>query len=156
MRARGVTSRCTLAAAGLLAACAGPYGRVRETYSSTVSPTRFKTIVVIAGENDAGDLQIAVQVREKLTASGLTALNRTGLWETEGAAVAEICPPASGASGAESPPGAVDGVLFVWWNRMTLHDCETRKAAYQIDAAYTGVDNMIKRLLGYLRRPAAT
>lgn len=145
MPRRLTTSRCAMVILTALWACSGPYGRVKETQNPTISPDRFKNLVVIAGESDQGDQQIAARVREALTDAGLTIVSRRGTWETEEQSLMDICPLGAGTG--------LDGVLFVWWNRMTLRDCETHRTAYHVDAAYTGTENMIKRLLGYLRRP---
>jgi hypothetical protein len=129
------------------AACFSAYGRVQELRNDTVSPTRFKSLVVVAGEDEAGDRQIATRVGEQLSENGLTVVRRGGLWDNELSALAEICPLGQSSAG-------VDGVVFVWWNRIALRDCETHKTAYQVQAGYRGVDVMVRHLLGYLRRPS--
>jgi hypothetical protein len=112
-----------------------------EDFSTTVSPSKFKTIVVISGD-DAGVKQ-APLIRQKLAEQGLTALRRAGEWETEERAMVEVC------------DGRIDGVLFLWYNQMILTDCASHKHIYSIKAGYQGVDFMLKRFVRFLElRPA--
>lgn len=138
------TTLLLFACAGLGACAGGPYGRVREIRSQSIPGSRFHTVVVIAGEDDQSDLQITARVRERLEQSGMTVVRRSGLWETEEQALAEICP-------VGGTPTGIDGVLFVWWNRLNLRDCETHRPAYQIRGGYVGVDEMTRRLLRYFQ-----
>lgn len=128
----------------LLAACGlGPYGRVTEMTSSNVPGDSIRAIVVIAGEPDDGERQIAGQIIQRLSDAGVTATSRRGLWEDERAALAEICP--------QGQAGDVQGVLFVWWNQLDLRYCPSHTRAFQIHGAYRGVGYMVQRLLRYLR-----
>ena len=130
-------------AAAVLAACAGPYGKVSEIVSASIPGDSFRTVVVISGDDDQSTLQITAKVRQQLNDAGITALRRSGLWSVEREALTEICP--------IDQPSDVDGLLFVTWNEMDLFDCRTHKPAYQIRGAMRGTDAMVKRLLVYLR-----
>jgi len=127
-----------------LAGCKLGQGRpVLEQISPTVPGVKFKVIATIAGGSGSADLRMSVTVRQQLNDSGWTAVRRPGRWDSQGAALAAIC--------AE---GGVDGVLFVWFDRLELDDCETQKPAYAIDgSAERGValDGMMQRLRAYLR-----
>src|SRR5712691_1469775 len=125
----------------LAAACAGPYGRTTELVSEAIPGDHFKSLAVIAGDDDDNTVRITQQVRTRLTGKGLSAEHRQGLWESQQAAVQEICRPAD-----------LDGVVFVLWNELDLFDCATHKPAYQIRGGYGGTDRMLERLLHYLRR----
>ena len=125
-----------------LAAC--QQGRpVLEQISPTIPGAKFNIIATIEGGPTATDLRMSVTVRQTLNDSGWTAVRRAGRWENQGSALSAIC--------AE---GGADGVLFVWYDRLELDDCETQRPAYAIDgSAERGValDGMVKRLLAYLR-----
>jgi hypothetical protein len=131
-----------LLAAAALAGC--QKGRpVLEQISPTIPGDKFKVIATIAGGSSGSDLRMSVSVRQTLTDSGWTAVRRAGRWENQGAALSAIC-----------NEGGVDGVLFVWFDRLELDDCATQRPAYAIDgSAERGValDGMIKRLMAYLR-----
>jgi len=50
-------------------------------------------------------------------------------------------------------------VLFVAYNSLDLYDCETGKSAYAIDGSPergVGIDEMVKRLMRYLRGEQTT
>ncbi len=126
-----------------LSACAGTYGKVKETRSETIRGDSIRVIVVIAGESETADRQMAGRVREQLEDGGITTLRRPGTWSTQEMALADVCP--------LGQPGEIDAILFVWWNQLELRDCATHRPAYQIEGAYRGVEYMVKRLLVYLR-----
>jgi len=137
--------------AGILAGCGpglGPYGRPSELTSATLPGDSIRVIVVVAGEPDVNDRQLAARVIQRLRQAGITALARPGLWESEQAALADICP--------TPDPGEVDGILFVWWNQLDLRHCPSHARAFQIHGAYRGVDYMVGRLLRYLRVETAS
>jgi hypothetical protein len=133
----------TLAAAVVVVACAGPYGRMTEIVSQTVPGDSFRTLVVISGDDDQGALQLTARVRQQLNDAGVSALRRGGLWSIEREALADICP--------LGQPSEVDGLLFVYWNELDLYDCRTHKPAYQVRGGMQGTDLMVKRLLRYVR-----
>lgn len=141
--------RCA-ALLGLLTlhACgAGAYGKVKEMTSDTIRGDSIRVIVVIAGESETADRQMAGRVRATLDSAGITTLRRTGTWEAEETALTDICP--------AGQPTDIDGVLFVWWNQLELRDCATHRRAYHIEGGYRGIEYMVKRLMGYLNvRPA--
>jgi hypothetical protein len=127
----------------MLTACGvGSYGKVQELRSDTIRGDSIRVIVVIAGESESADRQMAGRIREQLTEAGITALRRPGTWESEETALGDLCP--------LGQPSELHGILFVWWNRMELRDCRTHRRAYFIEAGYRGLDYMIKRLLRYL------
>jgi len=129
----------TLLAAGLAACGAAGYGKVTEMASSTIPGDSFRTIVVIAGDDDQSTLQINAKVRQQLIDKGITATRRSGLWPSEREALIDICPIGS-ASGE-------DGLLFVTWNELNLFDCRTHKPAYQVRGGMTGTDLMVQALV---------
>ena len=137
-------------AAGLLVAgglvwLAGCFGHraVVERPSLTTAGSKFKVIATVAGGSSRMELRMSATVRKQLNDGGWTGVARSGRWDTQTAAVTEIC-------GA----GDVDGVLFVSYQRLELDDCATRKPAYEIDGSPergVGIDEMAKRLMRYLR-----
>jgi hypothetical protein len=131
---------------GVLAihACSvGPYGRMQEVTSDTIPGDSIRVIVVIAGESESGDRQLAGRVRDQLQSAGFTTPLRQGIWDSELTALSDICP--------MGQPTEIHGVLFVWWNQLELRHCATHRRAYHIQAGYRGVDYMLKRLLRYLK-----
>lgn len=132
-----------IALGAALAACAGPYGRVNEIVSSTIRGDSFQTVVVISGDDDQNSLQITARVRQQLIDRGLQGERRAGIWNTELEALNDICP--------MGQPSDVHGLLFVFWNQLSLYDCRTHKAAYQVRAGMRGTDVMVQRLMRYLR-----
>lgn len=132
---------------GLLAGCASAFGRVTEMRSDSVPGERFKTLVpIISADIPAAD-QVGLRLRRQLEENGLTVLRRSGLWQTEVTALEVICP--------QGQPSDIDGVLFVWWNKLQLNDCATHRPAFQISGGYRGVDYMVERLMRYLRAAQA-
>lgn len=119
-----------------------------ERMNPAIPPGRFKVLASIAGGDARTDLQISVTVRQRLADSGFTVIRRPGRWENQTDAVRAICAP------GQTPP--VDGVLFIWYNRLELRDCMTESAAYEIggSGASVGVTEMTDRLIKWLRRDA--
>lgn len=139
----------TLALAG--SACAGRpiFDRPKpavERMNPAIPPGRFKVFASIAGGDARTDLQISATVRQILADSGFTVIRRPGRWENQTDAVRAICAP------GQTP--AVDGVLFIWYNRLELRDCLTESAAYEIGGSggSVGVTEMADRLIRWLRR----
>jgi len=151
MRLRGWMTKAVpgigFALATILAACAGPYGKMTEMVSPTVPGDSFRTIVVISGDDDQSTLQITAKVRQQLMDRGVMATRRSGLWTSEREALVDICPLGEGRS--------ADGLLFVLWNEFALYDCRTHKQAYLIRGAMRGTDAMLQRFLAYLRVPSS-
>jgi hypothetical protein len=144
---RSRRSAVRLGIAGLLwvAGCKFGQGRpVLEQVSPTIPGGKFQVIATVAGGSGPADLRMSVTVRQLLNDSGWTAVRRAGRWDNQGEAVVAIC------SGTD-----VQGVLFVWYNRLELDDCETKKPAYAIDGSPergVGLTEMGNRLIRYLRR----
>ncbi len=117
-----------------------------ERMNPEIPPGRFKVLAGIAGGDARTDLQISVTVRQRLADSGFTIIRRAGRWENQTDAVRAICAP------GQTPP--VDGVLFIWYNRLELRDCITETAAYEIGGSggSVGITEMTDRLIKWLRR----
>jgi hypothetical protein len=123
---------------------------VSERWSSSIPTGRFSVIATIAGGDSRTELQVSVTVRQQLEDSGFTIVRRAGRWDSELAALRAICAP-------DAVP-VVDGVLFIWYNRLELRDCATEGTAYEIAGSPeggVGVIEMSDRLVRYLKRPAA-
>jgi hypothetical protein len=88
-------------------------------------------------------------VRLRMQDSGFAAVTKTGRWDSEAEAVRGVCASEGGAP--------VDGVLFVWYNRLQLSDCATQAIAYEIsgDGPSIGITAMTDKLIGYLRGRSA-
>jgi hypothetical protein len=135
------------AGAGVVAACNRPlFDRARPTVervNPNIPAGRFHVLASIAGGDARTDLQISVTVRQQLQDSGFTVVRRAGRWDSQTEAVRAIC----------EPP--VDGVLFIWYNRLELRDCVTQGAmAFEISSrGQEGITNLTDRLIRYLRRP---
>jgi hypothetical protein len=120
-----------------------------ELINPNIGPERFRVIATVAGESRRMDKQISATVRLRMLDSGLNAVTKAGNWGTEVEAVRGVCDSKTGAP--------VDGVLFVWYNRLKLSDCETLGSAYEIGGkgATMGITAMTDKLIGYLRRRPA-
>jgi hypothetical protein len=151
-----VNARASLAVVALLsaAACNRPiFDKAKpavERMNPEIPPGRFRVLAAIAGGDTRTDLQISVTARQRLADSGFTVVRRAGRWDGQAEAVRAICAP------GQAP--AVDGVLFVWYNRLELRDCTTESAAYQIgsDGSSIGITEMIDRLVRWLKRDGAS
>lgn len=135
--------------AGIGAACNRPlFDKPRpavERMNPDIPPSRFRVVAAIAGDNTRPGLQISATARERLADSGFTVIRRFGRWDSQAEAVRQICAP------GQIPP--VDGVLFIWFNRLELRDCTTEGAAYEIGGQGTiGIQGMVDRLVKWLRR----
>ena len=114
-----------------------------ENVNPEVAPSKFRVTATIAAGDAGPDLRMSATVRQQLNDAGWNAIRRAGRWESERAAIIDIC------SG-----GDVDGVLFVSFNRLELDDCESQRPAYRIDGSPdkgVGLTDMVKRLMTYLR-----
>ena len=139
----------TLMAAAVVAACNRPlFDRPRpsvERINPNIPGGRFHILASIAGGDALTDLQISVTVRQQLQDSGFTVARRAGRWESQSDAVRGICAP------GEQP--SIDGVLFIWYNRLELRDCATGSTAYEITSGGSeGIDGITSRLIRYLRQ----
>ena len=125
-----------------MAGCMG--GRpIVESPSAVIPGSKFKVIATVAGGTRGMDLRMSASVRKQLNDSGWKGVARYGRWDTQGEAITAIC-----------ADGDVDGVLFVSYNRLELDDCTTKKVGYAIDGSPekgVGIDEMMKRLMRYLR-----
>lgn len=136
------------AAAGLLAACNRPiFDRPKpsvERINPNVPGGQFRILASIAGGDALTDLQISVTVRQQLQDSGFTVARRAGRWESQAEALRAICAP------GEVP--SIDGVLFIWYNRLELRHCGTGVTAYEITSGGAeGIGQMTNRLIRYMR-----
>ncbi len=138
--------------AAVLTAAAGPCGSVFqrptpvvERRNATISPATFRVVGAVASSGSRTDLALSATIRQQLSDSGIAALKVPGRWETQPLAVSRICAPGS--------VPAVNGVLFVWYNRLELFDCATESAAYEISGgSELGINQMAERLVAYLKR----
>jgi hypothetical protein len=138
-----------LAALGL-AGCSRPFFALPAPMAEQISPNipippgGYRTIATVAGGARRTDLRISGTVRLQLEDSGFTVVRRAGRWDDEREAVRAICAP--------NVVPVVDGVLFVWYNRLELRDCATEGTAFEIKAsANRGINDMTSRLVAYLR-----
>jgi hypothetical protein len=71
-------------------------------------------------------------------------IRRSGEWESNEAALRDIC--------IQKPESTdnVDGVVFVQWDRLIMHECASGQIATSIDGHYAGIDAMVDRMLRYL------
>ena len=86
---------------------------------------------------------MSVTVRKQLTDSGWQGVARYGRWDTQGESVMAIAPRAMWMAYCSCPTIG-----------SKLADCTTRKTAYAIDGSPdrgVGLDEMVKRLMRYLR-----
>lgn len=155
-------------AAVTLAGCFHPYGKVSEFQSAKIPGSRFHTVSVISGESDRSAIMIAARVRDSLSASKVVnVVNRSGRWADEAGALRELCPDSSAVSGAQDSArvaiandttgtlaamAPVDGIVIVWWNRVSLRDCRSQVVAYDATgAAQIGIDDLTRQLIRYLK-----
>jgi hypothetical protein len=118
--------------------------KVSEQAHTQTNGGNYRAIVVLAGNDARYDLRMSAMVREKLTEAGVTALKRSGRWGSENEAVSDICP--------SGQANNIDGILFVYYNQLTLIDCRTHVRAYEVQGGdEAGITGMTKRLLSYLQ-----
>ena len=127
-------------------ACIGAYAKSEalERMNPSVSPSQLKVLATIAGGRSRADLQVSATVRQILTDSGITVVRHSGRFESQQDAVRQVCDNTAGERR--------DGVLFVWYNRLELFDCNSQRAAYEISGGQQGITELTGRLLAYLRR----
>ncbi len=119
-------------------------GKVEEYVAPGISGGEFQRIALISGGN-RGDRQVLARARERLTDAGVTLIKRSGTWATNSDALKEIC-----VQKADSPDN-VDGVVFVDWDSLILHECDTGVVATNITGNYAGIDVLVDRLIRYLK-----
>ncbi|MSR07699.1 MAG: hypothetical protein EXR93_11630 [Gemmatimonadetes bacterium] len=118
--------------------------RSSEQVSKLHEGSKYQVIVTVAGGDSRAELRQSSMVRAKLAEGGWQALRRSGRWATEAEAIADICPAGESVS--------VDGVLFIYYNQLSLVDCRTRTPAITIQGGDDlGIDGMANRLISYLR-----
>jgi hypothetical protein len=119
-------------------------GKVDQYVAPSISGSKFQRLALISGGN-RGDRQVLARARERLTGAGVTLVKRAGTWQTNADAVKEIC------TARTDNTENVDGVVFVDWDTLTLHECETGVIATNITGSYAGIDVLVDRLIRYLR-----
>ena len=123
-------------------------GPVTERRHPTIVPTQFQRLGTVAGASARTDRQISAHVRKQLIDSGLTVVALPGRFDSEKAAVTQSCAPGA--------VPAIDGVLFVWHNRLELHDCVSEVVAYEVSGEGQGINQMADRLVAYLKGSGPT
>lgn len=121
-------------------------GPVLERRHPTISPAQFQRLGTIAGASARTDRQISAHIRKQLIDSGLTVVALPGRFDSEQDAVKRSCAP-------DAAP-AIDGVLFVWVNRLELHDCVSEVVAYEVSGESQGINQLADRLIAYLKGTA--
>lgn len=117
--------------------------RATEQINPQVDASTLSAIVVIAGDDARYDIRMATLVRQQLSDAGITALRRTGRWGSQTEALLDICPTGQVSS--------ADGVVFVYYNQLTLWECRSRSKAIEIfGGTESGLPGMTKRLVEYL------
>jgi hypothetical protein len=143
-------SRFLLVTVPMLGACGRPLFEkskpAEEMVAKDIPGQKFQVLATIAGSDARTDLRMSLNVRTMLNQAGVTAVRRTGRWETEDAAVQSIC------TGTE---GKVDGVLFVKYTGLRLVDCATMRNAYLIsgdpEAGGPGIRRLTEKLVDYIQ-----
>src|SRR5262245_25465417 len=105
-----------------------------EHINPNISPDRFRTVGTVSGGAKRTDKRIAASVRQQMQDSGIAAVRSTGSWATEMEALRYLCAAKGGAP--------VDGVLFIWYNRLSLLDCASELRAYEIGGEGAGIGVM--------------
>ena len=140
--------RVSLAVAALLVAGCFASKKGFENWNTAVPAGHFRTIATIAGGTTRNDIRMMVQVRQDLQKAGVNAVPSVGRWDTVAEAIGGICSP-----GADQP---VDGVVIVNYDHIVLYDCQSSKAAFEIQgSSEKGLTDMTARLLKYLKRKPA-
>jgi len=120
-----------------------------ENWNTGVSTGHFNTVATIAGDDGRNDLRMSIQVRNDLHKAGVNAVKVAGRWENVTQAITQVCSPT-----ATQP---VDGIVIVKYDYLVLYDCQTKKAAFEMQASSnTGLQEMTQHLIKYLKRPAPT
>ena len=115
-----------------------------EQRNDKIPGNKFQAIAVIAGEDTRPGIRLSAQVREQIAQAGITAVRKAGRWQSQLEAFNDICSPDQ-----EEP---VKGVLIVTYDRLTLHDCDTKGIAYSISGgANLGLTEMTQKVLAYIK-----
>ena len=132
-------------AALVLANCGGLIKPMSSTEhrNPDINGNKYKTIAVIGGDDTRTTIRMSATVREQLTRNGVNAVRRAGRWASQLEAMNDICKPGE---------QTVDGVLVVTYNKLSLHDCETKGVAYEIEGgARLGLPEMANKVVVYLK-----
>jgi hypothetical protein len=130
----------------LVAGCGGliKSSKTVEQRNDKIPGSKYKSVAVIAGDETRNTIRLSAQVRETMNNNGITALRRAGRWASQLEAFNDIC--------RTDQETKVDGVLVVTYDRLELHDCDTKGVAYYIvGGSNLGLPQMTDRLLAYLR-----
>lgn len=141
----GKTLGCSVCLA-MLAGCGSLIKPMKssEQRNDRIPGNKFQAIAVIAGEDTRPGIRLSAQVREQISQNGITAVRRAGRWQSQLEAFNDICRPDQ-----EEP---VKGVLIVTFDRLVLHDCDTKGIAYSIaGGAQLGLTQMTEKLLAYIK-----
>ena len=115
-----------------------------EQRNDRIPGNKFQAIAVIAGDDTNPGIRLSAQVREQINQAGITAVRKAGRWQSQLEAFNDICRPEQ-----EEP---VKGVLIVTYDRLTLHDCDTKGIAYSISGgARLGLTEMTQKLIAYVK-----
>jgi hypothetical protein len=119
-------------------------GKIEQSIAPEVDGRKFRRLTLIAAGPHRGDRQVLARARDRLTAAGVTLVKRPGEWATNADALRDIC--------VQRPEGTdnVDGVVFVTWDNLSLHECGTGVVATSISGGYAGIDAMVDRLIRYM------
>ena len=142
MNSRNVMMGVLLIAAGC--SSVGKMGKINEYVAPGTDARTIKRISLIAAGANRGDRQVMVRARERLSAAGVTLVTRSGEWGSNSDALKEIC-----IQKPESPDN-VDGVMFVAWDNLVLHECKTGVIATSVSGSYAGIDKLVDRMIYYL------
>jgi hypothetical protein len=130
----------------LVAGCSSmsKMGKVEEFAAPGIDARTIRRISLIAAGVNRGDRQVVVRARERLGAAGITLVTRSGEWGSNADALKEIC--------VQRPDATdnVDGVLFVAWDNLVLHQCPSGTVAATISGNYAGIDVLVDRLMRHL------
>jgi hypothetical protein len=153
--ARGCAPRAARTAAALIAvnslfACSGitpAKGRPTEFRSDTAPRVNYKTIVVIAADDNKNALRMSASVRTQLNKDGFKAVRRAGHWTSEEDAMNEVC--------RAGQPERVDGLLIVSFDALLLRECTSKLTAYKVNGGgRLGIQEMTFKLENYFRSMA--
>ena len=122
----------------------GKMGKIEQYVAPGVSGQQFHRLALIQDGSTRGDRQVMARARDRLTEAGVELVKRPGNWESSEQALKDIC--------VQRPEAEdnVDGVVFVNWDSLTLHECQTGTVATNISGNYAGIDALVDRLIRYL------
>jgi hypothetical protein len=119
-------------------------GTINQYVNPAVTASGIKRISLIGDGRERANKEIITRARTRLTEAGITLVVRSGSWESNEIALKDIC--------VQRPQtdNNVDGVVFIGWDHVTLHDCATMGVATNIVGKYAGIDAMTDKLISYL------